>query len=142
MATEEATQLAFPVKISLSSQVSAAVARSFRSFRYSAPIQILQIIWFWAHCGALIAFCWFLNQHQSILSSSTGIFPGNQVHSLQIIWDYYFASIALLVTVYVASMMMIKFGKIGIVPYLFALALLFQVAIIRVCVTPILLLIQ
>lgn len=140
--SNEYQQLSFPVKISLWSQLVSGFSKNFRLFRYSSWIQVLHVFGFWVHVGVLGGTAMILERYQRLLQTGIGDFPGDIVYPLQIIQYYFYAMIGIFVVSYLSGVLMAKFGKLGIVPYLFFGTLLFQLAIAKVCFVPILFLTQ
>jgi hypothetical protein len=123
-----------------------------REFRYTPLVQVVSNVFFWINVGLLGFVYWFLQQHNSVVSSGRGIvaisagrssivdIAAQSVTSLEILPYVWWGMVGMFGIAFIIAMVLHWAGRPGIIPYVLVMVLLLLVLVTKAIVTPILLL--
>jgi hypothetical protein len=139
--TEE-PQLSLGVEVKNPSWIKKFFSRSLYSFRYTSLFQVLSNPFLWCNVG-IVVMSYLLVQEKSVIGNGAfGLYPQEQFLSLSVNSSVLVAMATALFVTFILSLIVNTFGKNSLVTYLNIALFVFLVYVVKVMITPLLLLQQ
>lgn len=144
------TQLNMQIKVSRWQSFLIPLRKSLREFRFSPVMQLVQNFMVWVHVGIVGAMGIYLYPLRDSLPQVSGVvLPGaaaslttglieTSYKPLSVLLDYWYLMVGFAFVIFILCIPLLRFGKVGLVNYLLVISLVIQLLLVKIIVTPIL----